>query len=340
MKGPLVSVCIPTYQAEATLGETLESLLRQTHKSLDVVVCDNASTDGTLALAGRFRDPRLRIVGHDRTVSAEGNFERCLALARGEFTCLFHADDVYEPDIVEREVAFLQAHPRAGAVFTQCRFVDESGRGHALSLLPRGLRGDLDGVEFDFQTAFRLVLKYGNFVVCPSVMARTSIYQKEVRTWADPRYGSSADLDVWFRILQRNTMGCLPRPLMRYRRASTSFSVLYNRLRTTDADYLRVLDEYVQRPELRTWLTASDHHAYAGLRRRHDVVRANNALLCGDRDLARRLAFSSTSREAFAAALHGGRDLRVLVVLMAVRFGLHAPRIVRPILRYIARRGG
>lgn len=340
MTKPFVSVCVPTYNAEATLAGTLETLLAQTYDNLEIIVCDNASSDGTLSVARSFRDSRIHIVTHAEMISAEGNFERCMSIGRGAYTCIYHADDLYDPGIVEREVAFLEAHPRAGAVFSRCRFVDERGAGDALSLLPPALRRSEAGTEMDFATAFRLVLRYGNFVVCPAVMARTAVYRDEVRTWADPRFGSSADLDVWFRILERHTMGCLPQPLLGYRRGSTSFSVNYNRLRTSEADYLRVLENYVHRRDVRAWLRPEDLRAYDRLRRRHDVVRANNALLQGDRGLARRLAASSMSGDAFAAALRGGRDLRVLMALVAVRVGLRAPRFVRPVLEYVARRGG
>ena len=59
---PTVCVCIPVYRGEQFLGETMRSVLEQTYGDFELVVLDNASPDGTLAIARSFDDPRVRIV--------------------------------------------------------------------------------------------------------------------------------------------------------------------------------------------------------------------------------------------------------------------------------------
>ncbi|MEZ5321685.1 MAG: glycosyltransferase family 2 protein [Microthrixaceae bacterium] len=94
---PLVSVVVAAYQAEATLGATLRSILDQTHRELEVIVVDDGSTDATSAVAEGFAeiDDRVRPVriGHNVGRSAARN--RGLDLARGVWVCPADADDLW-----------------------------------------------------------------------------------------------------------------------------------------------------------------------------------------------------------------------------------------------------
>ena len=99
---PLVCICVPCYNSEATIGATLESLVSQTYRNIKIVVVDNASTDRTCGIVGGFmaRDERVELRANGENIGAEGNFTRCLQEASGEYTAIFHADDVYLPEYV------------------------------------------------------------------------------------------------------------------------------------------------------------------------------------------------------------------------------------------------
>lgn len=117
---PLACICVPTYNAAGTIRETLESILSQTYSNLVVHISDNASTDDTLKIIESMADHRVAIHRHDVNVGGEGNFNRCIQMAEGKYTAIFHADDIYEPEMVERQVEFLElletkpdnAHPK------------------------------------------------------------------------------------------------------------------------------------------------------------------------------------------------------------------------------------
>lgn len=337
---PRVTIGVPTFNAEATLAETLTSLLGQTHEDLEVLVSDNASTDDTVRIAEKFDDPRLRIVVHEENLGAEANSQGCWERARGEFTGIFHADDVYEPPVVARQVAFLDAHPDVGGVFTRVRYIDEAGRPGDLSLLPPALARGSGPVAFDLGQGLAWFLRHGNFIPTPAMLVRTSVYKDTVRTWHTDRFGKGADFDMWLRILEAHGLGCIPGPLVRYRWGRHGFSQAHTRLRTDSPDYIRVLDAWLARSDVQGLVGNDDLRAYARLKRKHDVVRANNALLKGEEALAHELIARATSRDLVPAALTSRRDLRVLAAWGAVRVGLVAPRLARPILQRIARRGG
>jgi glycosyltransferase involved in cell wall biosynthesis len=242
--GPTVCVCIPTYNSTSTLKDTLDSVLGQTYRNIRVFVVDNASTDGTAELAESYaqKDSRVRVFRNAENIGGEGNFSRCIQLAEGDYTAIYHADDVYEPEIVEKSVAFLEEHRIAGAVFTQAREIDGSGNPGAVRRLPRILS---TGEVFDFDDVFRAVLKRGNFLVFPSAMVRTTIYKGEIQAWDAARFKTSADLDVWLRILQNHGIGILREPLIRYRVSEDSYS--YRLMKTKDKrhDLFLVLDSYM-----------------------------------------------------------------------------------------------
>ncbi|OGR96806.1 MAG: hypothetical protein A2016_11405 [Elusimicrobia bacterium GWF2_62_30] len=243
---PLVYICVPTYNAEKTLPETLDSILGQTYRNLTLLIVDNASTDNTLGIADTYasRDSRVRVYRHTENVGPEGNFTRCLQLAGGDYTAIFHSDDIYTPEMISEQVSFLEKHPQAGAVFTMAEYINAEGKPSRIFKLPDELVR-AEASLYTFPEIFRAVLKYGNFFFCPSAMARTVVYRDQIKVWDAAGYRSSADLDVWFRILKSAPIGILPAPLLRYRgAAATSFSYTALRKKTAPHDMLKVLEAY------------------------------------------------------------------------------------------------
>jgi len=252
---PLVCICVPTYNAADTVYETLKSILAQTYTNLVVHVSDNASTDDTLTVIESISDRRITIHRHDENVGGEGNFNRCIQYAEGRYTAIFHADDLYEPDMVAKQVAFLEAHLGAGAVFTEAMLIDEMGNRIGELRLPQGIESQ-NGL-YDFVTMFKAVLRHSNFFICPSVMVRTQVYQQEIKCWRGELFKSSADLDLWFRILRLHPVGYLTERLMRYRISNSQWSARV-RLGAERADFFLVLDHYLEQEPIRVLLTSDD----------------------------------------------------------------------------------
>ena len=329
---PLVCICVPTYNVEGTLAETVQSLLLQTYGNIVIHIVDNCSTDRTLAIAAGFDDPRIHIHAHDENIGGEGNFNRCIALASGEFTALFHGDDVYDREIVERQVAFFKAYPQAGGVFTQAKLIDTDGASVGSLDIPSELREA--GPLYSFQQIFKSVLKHSNFLICPSFMARTAVYQQEIVRWRGELFGSSADLDVWLRVLERHPCGILPQHLMSYRISRKQWSAGV-RNSVDRADFFLVIDHYLEKPEVAAILDESDLRNVALLERRDRAMRAANALLSGDTEQAGTLSSGLFSGSGIANALRSRKALLTLVLgtLVKLAVTLRASAIVRPLLR-------
>ena len=251
-----VCICIPTYNAADTLTETLQSVLAQTHRNLVVKIFDNASTDSTLQLAKAFhdKDPRIQIHSSDVNLGGEGNFTRCLEAAEGDYTAIYHSDDLYHPTIIEESVAFLEKHRECGAVAVHALLIDENARAIGERFLPYEIRSQREAA-LDEAAFLELVSLYGNFITCPSVMARSQLYRDKIAQWNGREFKTSADLDVWWRVTQVSRLGFLAKPLMSYRVSQASFTVRETKRRLTRHDLFLVIDRMRgTRPAMQTEL--------------------------------------------------------------------------------------
>lgn len=333
---PLVCICIPTYNAAATIRETLRSILEQSYPNLVIHVSDNASTDETLKIIESISDTRVCIHRHDTNIGGEGNFTRCIQMASGKYTAIFHADDIYEPDMVAKQVAFLEAHPEAGAVFTEASVIDEMGHMIGEIRLPEGIASS-SGL-YDFLKIFKAVLRHSNFLVCPSVMVRTHVYQHEIKCWRGELFKSSADLDLWLRILQNHPIGYLLEKLMRYRISNSQGSAGL-RLETERADFFLVTDYYLAQETVGSRLEAADLRNYRWLERRDRLMRAVNLFIIDHPGQAIALLHDIFSWDALRAAFETRRGRFVLLAGVYLRLlafmGLN--KIGKASLRYMKR---
>lgn len=108
-----VSVIIPAYNAAATLPTAIESLLAQSHRNLEIIVSDDASTDDTVAVAERYaaQDERVRVIGTQLNEGPYAARNRALDQCTGEFVTTHDADDWSHPRKIEVQVSHLEANP-------------------------------------------------------------------------------------------------------------------------------------------------------------------------------------------------------------------------------------
>lgn len=126
---PLVTVGMPVRNGARFLPRALESLCAQTYPNVEILVSDNASTDGTAGILEAFaaRHPRLQVRRRRETLGIADNFVSVLEDARGAYFMWAADDDVWMPGFVEALVAELEAHPDAGAAMSAVTLVTEDG---------------------------------------------------------------------------------------------------------------------------------------------------------------------------------------------------------------------
>lgn len=92
------SVCIPNYNYERYLGRTIQSILDQSHGDLEVLVSDNASTDGSVSVVEQFRNDRIKLHVNACNVGFAGNLDRSARMATGERMIMLSSDDLIRPE--------------------------------------------------------------------------------------------------------------------------------------------------------------------------------------------------------------------------------------------------
>lgn len=315
---PIVCICIPTYNAEQTIYETLQSILLQTYRHIEVHIVDNASTDDTLDIVRSFQDPRVVIHAHTNNVGAEGNFNRCIQLCTHDFTAIYHADDIYEPQMVAKQVQFLLANPNVGGVLTEAMVIDEQGRQIGRITTPKDIK--TTNHIYNFKLLMQAVLKHSNFMMCPSAMLRTSVYQQTIQTWRGTLFATSADLDVWLRVAKYHGIGILSEPLMRYRVSTFHGSAKVKRS-SLRADFFKVMDFYLNEDdEVKSFVTAKDRANYRDLERRNIMMRATNLFLEGHIMEAKALCGSFFSPSMIYAAFKNKRGQLTLCLNALLHF--------------------
>ena len=335
---PLVCICIPTYNAATTIRETLISILGQQYDHLVIKVVDNASQDETLSIVQSLGNSRIQIHAHEANISAEGNFNRCIELAEGEYTAIFHADDIYESQMVGRQVAFLEDHATVGAVFCEASVIDDQG-GVQGQLVAYPETGDDAFSIYTFSELFKDVLRHSNFLICPSAMLRTDLYKSHIKVWNGKDFKSSADLDVWLRSAETGAIAVLHEKLMRYRISSMQFSAAL-RIRVERSDLLFVIDHYLALPWVRQLLSQDDLRFARALERTDRTVRALNLYLIDRVSDARILSSKVLDREALSMVFSGRRGALTFLVALALQIliSLRLSVIGKPILNWAKQR--
>lgn len=239
---PLVSICIPTYNCAKFLKDCLDSIVNQTYPNKEIIVCDNASTDNTEEIIKEYIEKHnIRYYRNARNIGAEANFSKCIQLAIGEYIAIFHSDDLYMVNMVQKQVQAFESNPSIGAVFAGANVINSHGKIIGESKLPIKLRNKR---SYYFPEIFLSIMSNLNFLICPSAMVRSKIY-KELASFDGDRFGTSADLDMWFRILERYPIAILNEKLMNYRTSDTHGSFQLRYLRTEQADFFKVMDYYL-----------------------------------------------------------------------------------------------
>lgn len=125
---PLVTIAVPTYNRRASfLPHAVAAARKQTYSKLEILIADNASSDGTREWATALDDERVRYQRHAQNIGAAANINFCIEAARGRYLLLLMDDDSIDPDFVERCIEASRANPEAGLVRTGTRVVNLEG---------------------------------------------------------------------------------------------------------------------------------------------------------------------------------------------------------------------
>lgn len=120
----LLTIAIPTYNGGRTISRCIASIVPELQAEVELLVCDNASTDGTAEIVRKIAGshPQIRLISNETNVGFDRNVELCMQRARGDFVWLIGDDDlICRPGAVEQVLQVIRAHPEVAAIFADSR---------------------------------------------------------------------------------------------------------------------------------------------------------------------------------------------------------------------------
>jgi glycosyltransferase involved in cell wall biosynthesis len=199
-----VSVVIPAYNAQATLARALESVLAQTRPADEIIVVDDASTDGTAALATSYAGHRVILLSRPECRGAAAARNAGIRAANGTWIAFLDADDEWLPGKLERQAAAVSAAREASFVFCASEEFSPGGRS-----LGDTFRGDpvTTGSE-----AWKALLAC-NFVQTSTVVARRALLLQ--LGGFDETLKVAEDQDMWIRLALAGPPAYVPESVVR-----------------------------------------------------------------------------------------------------------------------------
>ena len=191
--------------AQRFVAQAVESILGQTLRELELVVVDDASSDGSPDILADFarRDARIRVFRSDTRLGLAAASNLAGERARAPLVARLDSDDIAAPDRLERQAKYLAEHERVAVVGGAAVVIDDAGNSYHL------LRPPVD------DAAIRAELLRHNCIIHPAVMLRREAVRSAGGYRA--RFALSDDYDLWLRLAERHRLANLPDVLVRYR---------------------------------------------------------------------------------------------------------------------------
>lgn len=210
---PLVSIIIPTFNCESYIAATINSVLSQSHKDIEIIVVDDGSSDKTKDIVREFNTKVKLISQPNSGVCVARN--RGLSESSGSFICFMDHDDYWYPEKLASQVEIFRVHPEVGVVYS--RFInwyaDTNGQFPSPeSFEPRTIQDEID-TEFSGWV-------YHLFLLDSWMLTSTAIFRSDVLKKCggfDESLPFSEDWDLWLRVTREYPMIRMTRPTTLYR---------------------------------------------------------------------------------------------------------------------------
>lgn len=122
-----VSVVIPVHNAEKFISETVDSVLKQTYENIEIILCENNSTDSTKEILSKIDNPKVRVLYLDDVSDAASARNKGVSEAAGRYIAFLDADDLWDSKKIEKQIAFMN-EKQASFSFTGYEFGNEEAK--------------------------------------------------------------------------------------------------------------------------------------------------------------------------------------------------------------------
>jgi glycosyltransferase involved in cell wall biosynthesis len=200
MNSPLVSVVLPVYNCESYIKQAVESILKQTYTSFELLIIDDASTDKTVSIIKKYNDNRICLIEKPRNSGYTNSLNLGLKMAKGKYIARMDGDDISTWDRFAKQVTFLEVNEDVILCGSWFRVI---GTGKVIQLPEDG-------------DAIKLHLLRGNCIAHPSVMIRKKTLN-DLSLVYDVKREPAEDYDLWTRLALKGKLHNLQEVLLDYR---------------------------------------------------------------------------------------------------------------------------
>lgn len=184
------------YNCSVTLPLAIDSILNQTYSNVELVICDDCSTDDTYQVAQRYQEQypnRIFLIRNERNLTLGPTLNHCLRYATGEYIARMDGDDASAPDRLFKQWQFLKEHPQYDLVGTCMMAFNDEGE--------LGLRAIKTGEATRLDTVFEVPFCHA------TILARRSVYD-DLQGYSCRKHSWRVeDVDLWFRFFQAGKRG-------------------------------------------------------------------------------------------------------------------------------------
>ena len=299
---PLVSVCIPTFNAAKWILDSLNSALNQSYRPLEILVLDDASTDHTVELVRSIKDPRVKVIVNKDNLGLTRNWNRCVAMCKGEYLKFLLHDDILYPECIERMMGLFRADENIGVVFAPRDIILDADRNDPI--IQEWLdHWSVPHLKFGALTAINdgreLFLQYlnrgfrGNWIGEPSaVMIKKKCFDR-LGSFNNSLY-QICDVEMWLRIMFFYKIGFIPEKLSAFRVHADSASNVNMKSRRNCLDSLWLLESLSREPEIKA------AHPEIEALRAIELLRFIKTLIRAPRAVSAHLRNDPAGRQGFA----------------------------------------
>lgn len=254
MKGPLVSIIVPAYNAAPFLEEAVVSAQAQTHAKIEIIIVDDGSTDRTFEIAAQCarRDSRVVVLQHVSNAGLSATRNSGIRAARGEWVAFMDADDVFLPHKTELQLALWRDDPKTNLLYTNYLNWDGTKdlglRYKSLEHMPEG---DVSRKLF-YENQF-----------CPSTVMLRRVELEKLGGF-NSALRATEDWDLWLRVAEGGLWARgVWEPQIRYRQWAGNMSKNRKKMASCQIETLELAIARAQSAERRAHYERSLRHARA-----------------------------------------------------------------------------
>lgn len=209
---PLVTVFMAVYNAEEYISSSLESILNQSYKNLEILIVDDCSDDESIKIISSYNDPRIKLIKNNENMGIPFTRNIGLSNANGKYMAVMDSDDISYLTRIERQVKYLEENPTIDAIGTYYRIM-----GNKIS---RKIKS-----KFKTPEELSILLLFSSPIANPTSMIRMETIRKNDIIYNN-NYFVAQDYDLWCQISKVGKLAILPEVLFKYRKGHLNISKL------------------------------------------------------------------------------------------------------------------